>query len=305
MSLAVSIDGLHKRFGAVNALNGVDLHIAEGEMLGLLGPNGAGKSTLISIMAGLCRADSGQVTVMGIDVVKHAAASRRNLGVVPQELLFDPFFKVREVLQIQAGYFGVGREHRAWIEELLESLGLADKAEHNMRALSGGMKRRVLIAQALVHKPKVLVLDEPTAGVDVDLRQSLWEFVKRLHREGITVLLTTHYLEEAEALCERIGIMNHGELVALDSRVGLMERYSHYQAKLRLRGNLETLPALVVESMVKRDDDCVWLQVANNDDQLARILSELHQQKIEVLEVEAQKQTLEDLFLEVTRGAAA
>lgn len=304
MSVAVAIEQVHKRFGALNALDGIDLHIGEGELFGLLGPNGAGKSTLISVMAGLCRADSGRVTVMGLDVVKQAAASRRNLGVVPQELLFDPFFKVREVLQIQAGYFGVDRQNRAWIEELLESLGLSDKADQNMRALSGGMKRRVLIAQALVHKPKVLVLDEPTAGVDVDLRKSLWEFVKRLHADGTTVLLTTHYLEEAEALCERIGIMNHGKLVALDSCAGLMQRYSHYQAKLQLRGAGDELPEPVAAALVRREGETVWLQVAHDDDQLARILTALHQQQIQVLAVETQEQSLEDLFLELTQAAA-
>ena len=305
MSVAVSIKQLHKQFGDLTALNSIDLDINEGEIFGLLGPNGAGKSTLISIMAGLCRADSGQVTIMGRDVVKQATASRRMLGVVPQELLFDPFFKVREVLEIQAGYFGVDRKNRAWIEELLESLGLADKANSNMRALSGGMKRRVLIAQALVHKPKVLVLDEPTAGVDVDLRQSLWSFVERLHNDGTTVLLTTHYLEEAEALCERIGIMNHGDLVALDSRAGLMKRYSHYQLKLRLKGAAETLPAEVAEALQRREADTIWLQVADDDQHLDAILTALKQADIQILTMNSREQTLEDLFLELTAGKAA
>ena len=305
MSVAVSIKQLHKQFGDLTALNSIDLDINEGEIFGLLGPNGAGKSTLISIMAGLCRADSGQVTIMGRDVVKQATASRRMLGVVPQELLFDPFFKVREVLEIQAGYFGVDRKNRTWIEELLESLGLADKANSNMRALSGGMKRRVLIAQALVHKPKVLVLDEPTAGVDVDLRQSLWSFVERLHNDGTTVLLTTHYLEEAEALCERIGIMNHGDLVALDSRAGLMKRYSHYQLKLRLKGAAETLPAVVAEALQRREADAIWLQVADDDQHLDAILTALKQADIQILTMNSREQTLEDLFLELTAGKAA
>ena len=305
MSVAVSIKQLHKQFGDLTALNGIDLDINEGEIFGLLGPNGAGKSTLISIMAGLCRADSGQVTIMGRDVVKQATASRRMLGVVPQELLFDPFFKVREVLEIQAGYFGVDRKNRAWIDELLESLGLADKANSNMRALSGGMKRRVLIAQALVHKPKVLVLDEPTAGVDVDLRQSLWSFVERLHNDGTTVLLTTHYLEEAEALCERIGIMNHGDLVALDSRAGLMKRYSHYQLKLRLKGAAETLPAVVAEALQRREADTIWLQVADDDQHLDAILTALKQADIQILTMNSHEQTLEDLFLELTAGKTA
>lgn len=305
MSVAVSIKQLHKQFGDLTALNSIDLDINEGEIFGLLGPNGAGKSTLISIMAGLCRADSGQVTIMGRDVVKQATASRRMLGVVPQELLFDPFFKVREVLEIQAGYFGVDRKNRAWIDELLESLGLADKANSNMRALSGGMKRRVLIAQALVHKPKVLVLDEPTAGVDVDLRQSLWSFVERLHNDGTTVLLTTHYLEEAEALCERIGIMNHGDLVALDSRAGLMKRYSHYQLKLRLKGAAETLPAVVAEALQRREADTIWLQVADDDQHLDAILTALKQADIQILTMNSREQTLEDLFLELTAGKTA
>ena len=305
MSVAVSIKQLHKQFGDLTALNSIDLDINEGEIFGLLGPNGAGKSTLISIMAGLCRADSGQVTIMGRDVVKQATASRRMLGVVPQELLFDPFFKVREVLEIQAGYFGVDRKNRGWIEELLESLGLADKANSNMRALSGGMKRRVLIAQALVHKPKVLVLDEPTAGVDVDLRQSLWSFVERLHNDGTTVLLTTHYLEEAEALCERIGIMNHGDLVALDSRAGLMKRYSHYQLKLRLKGTAETLPAVVAEALQRREADAIWLQVADDDQHLDAILTALKQADIQILTMNSREQTLEDLFLELTAGKTA
>ncbi|MBL4622863.1 MAG: ABC transporter ATP-binding protein [Immundisolibacteraceae bacterium] len=305
MPVAVSIKQLHKQFGDLTALNGIDLEINEGEIFGLLGPNGAGKSTLISIMAGLCRADSGQVTIMGRDVVKQATASRRMLGVVPQELLFDPFFKVREVLEIQAGYFGVDQKNRAWIDELLESLGLADKANSNMRALSGGMKRRVLIAQALVHKPRVLVLDEPTAGVDVDLRQSLWSFVERLHNDGTTVLLTTHYLEEAEALCERIGIMNHGELVALDSRAGLMKRYSHYQLKLRLKGATESLPSVVGEALQRREADSIWLQVADDDQHLDAILTALKLADIQILSLHTHEQTLEDLFLELTAGKAA
>ena len=187
----------------VQALVDVSLDIQPGEFFGLLGPNGAGKTTLISVLAGLARANSGSVTVLGHDVVTDYAAARRSIGVVPQELVFDPFFSVRETLRIQGGYFGVRTDPKAndaWIDELLANLGLADKADANMRQLSGGMKRRVLVAQALVHRPPVIVLDEPTAGVDVELRQTLWQFIARLNKEGHTVLLTTHYLEEAEAL---------------------------------------------------------------------------------------------------------
>ncbi|MDQ6680065.1 MAG: ABC transporter ATP-binding protein, partial [Pseudomonadota bacterium] len=191
--------------GSVHALDDVSFDIEPGEFFGLLGPNGAGKTTLISILAGLASASHGQVAVLGHDVVTSYAAARRSLGVVPQELVFDPFFSVRETLRIQGGYFGV-HDNDAWIDELLANLGLADKANANMRQLSGGMKRRVLVAQALVHRPPVIVLDEPTAGVDVELRQTLWQFIARLNKAGHTVLLTTHYLEEAEALCGRIAM---------------------------------------------------------------------------------------------------
>ncbi|MDZ4127032.1 MAG: ABC transporter ATP-binding protein, partial [Hydrogenophaga sp.] len=205
---AVSFQDVSKSYpssrGAVRALQAVSFDIEAGEFFGLLGPNGAGKTTLISILAGLARATTGRVLVHGSDVQADYQSARRQLGVVPQELVFDPFFNVREALRIQSGYFGIQRND-AWIDELLEGLGLTDKANANMRQLSGGMKRRVLIAQALVHKPPVIVLDEPTAGVDVELRQTLWQFISDLNKRlGSTVLLTTHYLEEAEALCGRI-----------------------------------------------------------------------------------------------------
>jgi ABC-2 type transport system ATP-binding protein len=206
---------------ALKALDDVSFNIEEGEFFGLLGPNGAGKTTLISILAGLSRATSGRVLVQGHDVQVDYALARRRLGVVPQELVFDPFFNVREALRFQSGYFGV-KHNDDWIDELLDSLGLADKANANMRQLSGGMKRRVLVAQALVHKPPVIVLDEPTAGVDVELRQGLWQFVRRLNGEGHTIILTTHYLEEAEALCGRIALMKQGRVVALDTTANLM-----------------------------------------------------------------------------------
>jgi len=221
MPAAVSIVDVVKHFGSLQALAGVSLEIAEGEFFGLLGPNGAGKTTLISSLAGLVRADSGSLKVLGHDVVKDFREARRLLGVVPQELVFDPFFNVRETLQIQSGYFGI-RKNDDWIDEILHNLDLTSKADVNMRRLSGGMKRRVLVAQALVHKPPVIVLDEPTAGVDVELRQGLWQFVRRLNSEGHTIILTTHYLEEAEALCGRIALMKQGRVVKLDSTANLM-----------------------------------------------------------------------------------
>jgi ABC-2 type transport system ATP-binding protein len=221
---AIRIAGVTKHFGATQALAGIDLEVATGEFFGLLGPNGAGKTTLISALAGLVRPDSGRLEVMGHDVQADYRQARLKLGVVPQELVFDPFFSVRQTLRIQSGYYGI-RRNDDWIDEILANLDLAGKAEANMRALSGGMKRRVLVAQALVHKPPVIVLDEPTAGVDVELRQGLWRFIRRLNGEGHTIVLTTHYLEEAEAQCGRIAMMKAGRIVALDSTANLLQRF--------------------------------------------------------------------------------
>lgn len=229
MSAAVSIVNVVKNFAALRAIDGVSLEIQQGEFFGLLGPNGAGKTTLISCLAGLARADAGTLSVMGHDVCHDYREARRRLGVVPQELVFDPFFSVRETLQIQSGYFGL-RRNDDWIDEILHNLDLTSKAHVNMRRLSGGMKRRVLVAQALVHKPPVIVLDEPTAGVDVELRQGLWQFIRRLNSEGQTIILTTHYLEEAESLCGRVALMKQGRLLALDTTANLMA--SHAGASL-------------------------------------------------------------------------
>lgn len=227
---AISFKHLTKNYGSLVALNDVSLEIEEGEFFGLLGPNGAGKTTLISILAGLCRPTTGSVEVMGHDVQTDFRAARRLLGIVPQELVFDPFFTVRETLQFQSGYFGI-KNNGEWVDEILHHLGLADKANKNMRALSGGMKRRVLVAQALVHRPPVIVLDEPTAGVDVELRQSLWKFISRLNQEGHTIVLTTHYLEEAQELCGRIAMLKKGEIVALDTTANLLARVNNSQTK--------------------------------------------------------------------------
>ena len=230
---AIRIHGVVKHYGALKALGGVDLEIAQGEFFGLLGPNGAGKTTLISALSGLVRPDSGSIAVMGHDVVADYRNARRNLGVVPQELVFDPFFSVRELLRIQSGYFGI-RSNDDWIDEILASLDLTHKANANMRALSGGMKRRVLVAQALVHRPPVIVLDEPTAGVDVELRQGLWQFIRKLNRDGHTIVLTTHYLEEAETLCGRIAMLKSGKVVALDTTENLLRRFATHSLRVRL-----------------------------------------------------------------------
>ncbi len=246
---AIRVRAVTKRYGVLTALAGVDLEIGQGEFFGLLGPNGAGKTTLISALAGLVRPDSGALEIMGHDVVSDYREARRNLGVVPQELVFDPFFSVRELLRIQSGYFGI-RNNDDWIDEILARLDLSHKAGANMRTLSGGMKRRVLVAQALVHRPPVIVLDEPTAGVDVELRQGLWQFVRELNRDGHTIVLTTHYLEEAETLCGRIAMLKAGKLVALDTTDNLLRRFATHS----LRVNVEhTEAALALGGRVNDD----------------------------------------------------
>lgn len=302
MIAAVAVRGVHKRYRNVHALRGVDLEIRRGEFFGLLGPNGAGKSTLINILAGLARLDEGQVAVLGHDVQRDYRAARRALGVVPQELVFDPFFSVREVLRIQAGYFGLGRENHAWIEELLDALMLADKAEANMRTLSGGMKRRVLVAQALVHRPPVVVLDEPTAGVDVELRQSLWQFVQRLHREGHTIVLTTHYLEEAEALCERIAILDRGSVIALDSKQGLLARgVDRVTLTVQTDRPLDALPPALEAKLKRRNGSELVFQLDRTGDSIGALLDSLRAQGVVINDLYTEKPDLEDVFLELTR----
>ena len=275
------------------ALDRVSLDVEEGEFFGLLGPNGAGKTTLISILAGLARATEGRVQVHGHDVQGDFAAARRLLGVVPQELVFDPFFTVREALRIQSGYFGV-RGNEAWIDELLQSLGLADKADANMRQLSGGMKRRVLVAQALVHKPRVIVLDEPTAGVDVELRQTLWQFVAGLNRQGHTVLLTTHYLEEAEALCGRIAMLKQGRVVALERTSDLLRSATAQVLRLKLDGELPP-PLRAVARVTGR---IVQLPV-HDALEIERHLAAIRSAGLQAEDVEIRQADLEDVFLEV------
>jgi ABC-2 type transport system ATP-binding protein len=281
------------RGGTLKALDGVTFDIEEGEFFGLLGPNGAGKTTLISILAGLVRPTAGRVAVRGFDVQADYTQARRQLGVVPQELVFDPFFNVREALRIQSGYFGV-KNNEAWIDELLESLGLADKASANMRQLSGGMKRRVLVAQALVHKPPVIVLDEPTAGVDVELRQTLWQFVARLNRQGHTVLLTTHYLEEAEALCGRIAMLKSGRVVALERTSELLRAASSNVLRFKLDG---ALPA-EFENKARVTGRIVQLP-AHDANEIERYLGIIRQAGLRAEDVEIRKADLEDVFLDV------
>ena len=296
---AIQIEQVHKRFGSLIALNGIDLTIQQGEFFGLLGPNGAGKSTLINIMAGLLIPTQGKVSVMGHDVVNDYQAARMNLGVVPQELVFDPFFNVREMLRFQAGYFGRGKENDAWVDEVIENLGLTDKAHTNMRKLSGGMKRRALIAQALVHKPPVIVLDEPTAGVDVELRQSLWAFIKKLNRDGQTIILTTHYLEEAETLCERVAMMKQGEIVALDTTANLLSKLPGKNLRLDLNQSSQgvaTLPTSLLP-MLKSGENGVFTLALTELSQIEFALTELRKANIAVQDMQLIEADLEDVFM--------
>jgi len=296
---AVSIRGLEKVFPRVQALRGVDLEIGQGEFFALLGPNGAGKTTLISILAGLARATAGKAEVMGHDVVRDYRQARRQLGVVPQELVFDPFFTVREALLFQAGYFGLRRDD-AWIDELLAHLGLTDKADTNMRRLSGGMKRRVLVAQALVHRPPVIVLDEPTAGVDVELRQSLWAFIRQLNAQGHTILLTTHYLEEAQTLCQRVAMLKEGRIVALDSTANLLRARYERRLELELEGDL---PAFLQPRLKGREGARYLLDLPDYAD-LEGILAGLRQAGVGVRDLSVGQPDLEDVFIKVMREAA-
>lgn len=301
MNLAIKINGIHKSFGNLHALKGIDLTIEQGEFFALLGPNGAGKSTLISILAGLIKPTAGDISVMGFDVVNQYQQARQLLGVVPQELVFDPFFNVREMLRFQAGYFGRGKENDAWVDEILEGLGLADKAHTNMRKLSGGMKRRALIAQALAHKPPVIVLDEPTAGVDVELRQMLWEFIKKLNREGHTIILTTHYLEEAEALCSRVGMMKQGEIVALDSTANLLNKFAG--KKLRLTLGEVSLPNNI-QSLLRHQEKGIFTFALTDMAQIEFVLSALKAANIKVLDMHLSEADLEDVFLSLVGKAS-
>lgn len=307
---AIQISNVQKSYQSagkqLQALGGVSLSIEKGEFFGLLGPNGAGKTTLISIVAGLNRADSGQVLVQGHDVVRDYRAARSKLGVVPQELVFDPFFTVRETLRLQSGYFGI-KNNDAWIDEVMENLDLTNKADANMRALSGGMKRRVLVAQALVHKPPVIILDEPTAGVDVELRQTLWKFISRLNREGHTIVLTTHYLEEAQALCNRVAMLKAGQVVALDTMSALIKRISGSQMKVQLaQGALSApLPAslhhLIIAADTQAEANSFALRITNYAE-VEPILANLRTAGCVIEDLHLQQADLEDVFLQIMGG---
>ncbi len=300
MTAAIEILDLTKRYGSFAALDAISLRVEEGEFFGLLGPNGAGKTTLINILAGLSRANSGTARVLGHDVVTQYRSARRLLGVVPQELVFDPFFTVRETLRFQSGYYGI-RHNDAWIDEVMHHLDLTGKADANMRALSGGMKRRVLIAQALVHRPPVIVLDEPTAGVDVELRHGLWQFIRRLNVAGHTIVLTTHYLEEAEALCNRIAMLKLGRVVALDTTERLIHRFHALYARLRLDC---ALPAELEPRLASRDGNLHVLRIEAYAE-VEQVLTVLRTTGCGIVEMELVQPDLEEVFVQIMQGDAS
>ena len=302
MKTAISYKNVKKFYGDLKAVNGISIDIKQGEFFGLLGPNGAGKSTMINMLAGLTKASAGKISVMGYDVQKNYQEARHAVGIVPQELVFDPFFNVREMLRFQAGYFGKGKENDKWVDEIIERLDLTDKASTNMRMLSGGMKRRALIAQALVHKPPVIVLDEPTAGVDVELRQKLWAFIKDLNKAGHTIVLTTHYLEEAEELCNSVAMLRAGKVVAMDTTKNLLRKFSTKNLKLRLNFKDEKkLPIKIAHIPHQITEDFYTFQLKKITD-ITEITEGLKQSKIEIIDIQTVDTDLDDVFLKLTNA---
>ena len=299
---AVTVSNISKNFGDVQALKDVDFTIEQGSFFGLLGPNGAGKSTLINIMAGLVRATEGHIQVLGHDVRTQWRQSRKDLGVVPQELAYDPFFSVQEMLRLQSGYFGLDSSNYPWIDEILKNLDLTDKIHVNIGKLSGGKKRRLLIAQALVHKPCVIVLDEPTAGVDVELRRALWKFFRYLNKKGHTIILTTHYLEEAETMCERIAILNHGKVVALDEKTELLKRYPYRMLKLRFKDGegLDRVSDAIKRKIVSTENGEITLRLHKEKDKIGAIMEELHKAKVVFADLHTEDPGLEEVFMALT-----
>lgn len=307
---AISVRDLVKVYGAggrseKRALNGIALDIPRGSFFGLLGPNGAGKSTLINILAGLVRKTSGHAAIWGYDIDSDPRRARAAIGVVPQELNLDPFFTPREAMEFQAGLYGVPKAERR-TDEILAAVGLSDKANAYARTLSGGMRRRLLVAKALVHNPPVLVLDEPTAGVDIELRQQLWAYVRELNRAGTTVVLTTHYLEEAEALCDHIAIINHGSVVAHDATPKLLSRLDRKDVIVTLDADLAAVPPSLAELNAELlGPRRLRLHYRPSQQPFSTVLARIQQAGLAIHDLSTQEADLEDLFLELTRSRAA
>ncbi|MDP2275120.1 MAG: ABC transporter ATP-binding protein [Archangium sp.] len=303
MAPVLEVVGLVKQYGSMRALDGVSLRIEAGEIFALLGPNGAGKTTLIGAACGLVRKTSGTISLFGTDLDVDSVSPRYQVGLVPQEINFDPFFTVRESLRIQLGYFG-RPANDAWIDELLAALSLTSKASAQTRALSGGMKRRLLIAKALVHKPKLVFLDEPTAGVDVELRRDLWNYVRKLKAEGTTVVLTTHYLEEAQELADRVGVIDKGKLLLLEEKDALMQRLGHKQLVVRFVSKVDALPAGIIGTLSRDHLEMQFVERAGTQTS-AQVLSALFAAGLPVADVAMQPAKLEDIMLRVLKGEGA
>ena len=306
---AIEAKGLTKVFPASKgspektALGGIDLMIPRGSIFGLLGPNGAGKSTFINILAGLCRKSSGSVKIWGLDIDEHPRDARAAIGVVPQEITVDVFFTPRESLEVQAGYYGVPKKERR-TDELLEVMGLTDKAQAYVRQLSGGMKRRLMVAKAMVHNPPVLILDEPTAGVDVELRRQLWAYVVELNRLGVTIVLTTHYLEEAEELCDTIAIMNRGQVVACESKDDLLRRLDTRTVVVTPVEPLLSVPNLGAFEGKLRADGALAVDFKTSEAGVEAVLNAVRAAGVHIKDLSTKDPDLEDVFMSLTYDAA-
>ena len=290
-----------KTMAAKTALKGIDLAIPRGSMFGLLGPNGAGKSTFINILAGLCQKSEGEVSIWGVDIDEHPRAARAAIGVVPQELAADVFFTPRESLEVQAGLYGVPRRERH-TDRILGALGLSDKADAYVRQLSGGMKRRLMVAKAMVHQPPVLILDEPTAGVDVELRRQLWAYVQELHAEGVTIVLTTHYLEEAQELCDTIAIVNHGQVVACEPTSRLLRRLDTRSVVITPQAPLDHAPALAGFEAKLRKDGQLAVTYKTEASSVEGVLAAVRAAGVQIKDLATEDPDLEDVFLSLTYG---
>ena len=300
---AISIDNLQKTYqGGKRALDGITLDVPRGEIFGLLGPNGAGKSTLINILAGLVMKSGGSASIWGFDIDAHPRNAKRSIGIVPQEILFDPFFTPKEALEIQAGLYGIPKGERR-TAELLKAVHLEDKADAYARTLSGGMKRRLLVAKAMVHSPPILVLDEPTAGVDVELRQQLWDYVRSLHSQGVTVVLTTHYLEEAEELCDRIAIINHGRLIANESTRTLVGMAQEKVVEVVTDRDIVHAPdAAPFEKVELKGERMLSITYRKDRVNAGDVLAALQKEGLGIVDVSTREADLEDVFLNLTRA---
>ena len=303
---AIAIRDLQKTYqGGKRALDGVSLDVPRGGIFGLLGPNGAGKSTLINILAGLVTKSAGSASIWGFDIDEHPRNAKRSIGVVPQEILFDPFFTPREALEIQAGLYGIPKEQRRTME-LLRAVRLEDKSEAYARTLSGGMKRRLLVAKAMVHAPPILVLDEPTAGVDVELRQQLWDYVRSLNAQGVTIVLTTHYLEEAEQLCDRIAIINHGRLIANEATRVLVGMAQEKVVEVTVdRDVTAPLDAPCFDKIELNGERTLAITYRKDRVNAGEVLAALQREGLGIVDVSTREADLEDVFLNLTRATAS